>query len=80
MLTITPALYTDLIAQAQKKANLIDQPVAVVAWNIANDGGCSHELVVCRKGYAGQEDMTRVNELLGKHMDSEIVEIVGPTY
>jgi hypothetical protein len=79
MKTIAPATYDTLIAKAKGKANLVDQPVAVVIWDIKGDD-CAFELVVCRKGYAGAEDMSGVNALLEQHEDAEIVEIVGPTY
>jgi len=79
MNTIAPPLYDSLIASAKAKANLVDQPVAVVIWNIG-ESAVTSKLVVCRRGYAGCEDMSEVNALLDAHPHAEIMEIVGPTY
>lgn len=79
MNTLTSSTYDTLIAKAKEKANLVDQPVVVVIWDIKGDD-CAFELVVCRKGYAGAEDMSGVNVLLEQHDNAEIMEIVGPTY
>lgn len=79
MNTLAPATYDTLLAKAKEKADLVDQPVAVVIWNVKDDG-LVFDLVVCRKGYAGAEDMSGVNALLEQHDDAELMEIVGPTY
>jgi hypothetical protein len=80
MNTLASPIYDQLIAGAKAKANLVDQPVCVVVWNIGSNGGCSHQLVVCHKGYAGAEDMAGVQKVLDAHADAEILEIVGPNY
>lgn len=80
MNTLPVATYDTLIAMAKEKANLVDQPVAVVFWDLVDGEDAAYELVVCRKGYAGAEDMSGVNALLELHEDAEIMEIVGPTY
>jgi hypothetical protein len=51
-----------------------------VVWDIKEDGDSAFELVVCRQGFAGTEDMGAVNMLLEEHKDAEILEMVGPTY
>lgn len=79
MNTLTASTIDTLIDAAKVKANQVDQPVAVVIWDIKGDD-VAFELVVCRKGYAGAEDMGGVNALLNLHDDAEIMEIVGPTY
>jgi len=79
MNTLPVATYDTLIAKAKEKADLVDQPVAVVVWDIKGDDA-AFELVTCRKGYAGAEDMEGVKALLALHDDAEILEIVGPTY
>jgi hypothetical protein len=74
-MTLTRTAYDTLLQQAQVKANELDQPVAVVTWG----DGEKVEFVTCHKGYAGAEDMTKVNELLEAHKDAELLEMVGPT-
>ena len=80
MNTLTTATHEHLVKIAKEKAERIDQPVAIVVWDILEDGSSAFELVTCRKGYAGQEDMEGVKALLALHDDAEILEIVGPTY
>ena len=80
MNTIARTSYDTLLARAKEKADRVDQPVAIVVWDIKDDGDSAFDLVVCRKGYAGAEDMSGVNMLLETHPDAELHEIVVPTY
>ena len=80
MNTLTRTSYDTLLAQAKEKADQVDQPVAIVVWDIKEDGDSAFDLVVCRKGFAGAEDMSGVNMLLETHPDAELLEMVGPTY
>ena len=80
MNTLTRTSYDTLLAQAKEKADRVDQPVAIVVWDIKEDGDSAFDLVVCRKGFAGAEDMSGVNMLLETHPDAELLEMVGPTY
>jgi hypothetical protein len=80
MNTIARTSYDTLLARAKEKADRVDQPVAIVVWDIKDDGDSAFDLVVCRKGYAGAEDMSGVNMLLETHPDAELLEMVGPTY
>jgi len=80
MNTIARTSYDTLLARAKEKADRVDQPVAIVVWDIKDDGDSASDLVACRKGYAGAEDMTGVNLLLETHPDAELLEMVGPTY
>jgi len=80
MNTIARTSYDTLLARAKEKADRVDQPVAIVVWDIKDDGDSAFDLVVCRKGYAGAEDMSGVNMLLETHPDAELHEMVGPTY
>ena len=75
MQTINRATYDQLVESAKAKANVFDQTVAIVMW----DGGA--ELVLCpSRGNRNEPDMSKVNLLLETRADSEIVELVGPTY
>ena len=80
MNTLNRTSYDALLAKAKEKADRVDQPVAVVVWDIQEDGHAMFDLVMCRKGYAGAEDMSGVNALLNEHADAELLEMVGPTY
>ena len=80
MNTIARTSYDTLLARAKEKADRVDQPVAIVVWDIKDDGDSAFDLIVCRKGYAGAEDMSGVNMLLETHPDAELLEMVGPTY
>ena len=80
MHTLARTSYDHLLSLAKQKADLIDQPVAIVVWGIKEDGDSAFELVTCRQGFAGTEDMGAVNMLLEEHPDAEILEMVGPTY
>jgi hypothetical protein len=80
MNTLTRTSYDTLLARAKEKADQMDQPVAIVVWDIKEDGDSAFDLVVCRKGYAGAEDMSGVNAILDTHPDAELLEMVGPTY
>jgi len=80
MNTLARTSYDHLIVIAKEKADLIDQPIAIVVWDIKDGGDSAFELVVCRQGFAGTEDMGAVNMLLEEHPDAEILEMVGPTY
>ena len=80
MNTIARTSYDTFLARAKEKADRVDQPVAIVVWDIKDDGDSAFDLVVCRKGYAGAEDMSGVNMLLETHPDAELHEMVGPTY
>lgn len=76
MLTVSRTTYDNLLAEASAKANLLDHSVAIVLWEGQRD---NYELVELHTvGNAGEHDMTRVNELLAQHPESEIIEIVGP--
>jgi len=77
--TISRETYNTLLAQAKIKANLIDNDVAIVIWDIKADGDAAFDIVDCRRKYVGN-DMTKVNELLDTHTDAEILEIVGSDY
>jgi hypothetical protein len=81
MNTLSRNSYDHLISLAKDKANLVDQPVAIVVWDIKEDGNDSaFELVVCHQGFAGRENMEAVNKLLEEHKDAEILEMIGPAY
>jgi hypothetical protein len=80
MNTLARASYDNLLSLAKEKADRVDQPIAIVVWDIKEDGDSAFELVVCRQGFAGTEDMGAVNMLLEEHKDAEILEMVGPTY
>ena len=53
MNTLTRTSYDTLLAQAKEKADRVDQPVAIVVWDIQEEGHAKFDLVVCRKGFAG---------------------------
>lgn len=77
MSTITRSTYNTLLAEAKIKANQLDQTVAIVTWK----DGTESKLIACpAAGNRNEPDMTRVNALLAKQKDSEILEIVGPNY
>jgi hypothetical protein len=80
MNTLTTSTHEHLVKLAKDKAERTDQPVAIVVWDIREGGSSAFELVTCRKGYAGAEDMEGVKRVLNSHDDAEILEIVGPTY
>jgi len=80
MNTLARTSYDHLLSLAKEKADLIDQPIAIVIWDVKDDGDSAFELAVCRRGFAGAEDMSGVNKLLEEHADAEILEIVGPNY
>lgn len=74
--TLSRETYDTLLTEAKVKANLIDNDVAVVVWDIREDGSAAFEVVSCHRRFTGN-DMTKVNELLEAHEDAEILEIVG---
>ena len=81
MNTLSRTSYDHLISLAKDKAKLVDHPVAIVVWDIKEDGTDSaFELVTCHQGFAGRENMEAVNKLLEEHKDAEILEMVGPNY
>ena len=77
--TISKTSYDMLLSLAKNKAEVIDEKVAIVIWDIAEDGSSAFELVTCRAvGNRNEPDMTEVNRLLETHDDSEILEMVSP--
>jgi hypothetical protein len=77
--TLSKTSYDLLLSLAKNKAEVSDQKVAIVIWDIAEDGSCAFELVTCRAvGNRNEPDMTEVNKLLEMHDDSEILEMVSP--
>ena len=77
--TLSKTSYDVLLSLAKNKAEVSDQKVAIVIWDIAEDGGSAFELVTCRAvGNRNEPDMTEVNKLLEMHDDSEILEMVSP--
>jgi hypothetical protein len=77
--TLSKTSYDLLLSLAKNKAEVSDQKVAIVIWDIAEDGSAAFELVTCRAvGNRNEPDMTEVNKLLEMHDDSEILEMVSP--
>jgi hypothetical protein len=77
--TLSKTSYDLLLSLAKNKAEVNDQKVAIVIWDISEDGSCAFDLVTCRAvGNCNEPDMTEVNKLLEMHDDSEILEIVSP--
>lgn len=77
--TVSKSSYDLLLSLAKNKAETIDQKVAIIVWDIAEDGSCAFDFATCRAvGNRNEPDMTEVNRLLETHEDSEILEIVSP--
>lgn len=77
--TLSRETYDTLMREAKAKANLIDNDVAVVIWDIKEDGSAAFDIVACHRRHI-HNDMTKVNEILDTHEDAEILEIVGADY